>query len=42
MLEFDNYQFMWIIIYTNFEVQNVKNSNPLEIFGDIVLLSGIV
>ena len=42
MLGFNNYQFMWIIIYTNFVVQTVKNSNPLEVFCENVLLSAII
>ena len=42
MLGFNNYQFMWIIIYTNFVVQTVKNSNLLEVFCENVLLSAIL
>ena len=33
---------MWIIIYMNFEVQSVCNSNPLEIFGVTIFRSSIV
>ena len=42
MVGFNNYQFMSIIIYTNFVVQTVKNSNPLQVFCENVLLSGIL
>ena len=42
MLEFNNYKSVRVIIYTNFVVQTVKNSNPLEVFGDMIFLSGIL
>ena len=42
MLEFNNYQFIWIIINRNFEVQDGNNSNSLEVFVGIVLLTGIM
>ena len=32
LLEFNNYKFMWIIIYTNFEIQTAKSSNQHEVF----------
>ena len=42
MLEFNNYKSVRVIIYTNFVVQTVKNSNPLEVFGDMIFLSNIM
>ena len=42
ILGFNKYESVWFIIYTNFVVQTVKNSNPLEVFCENVLLSAII
>ena len=42
MLGYDNYKSVNVIIYTNFLVHTLKNSFPLEVFGDIIFLSSIL
>ena len=42
ILALNKYESVWFIIYTNFVVQTVKNSNPLEVFCENVLLSAII
>ena len=41
LLEFNNYKFMWIIIYTNFEIQTAKSSNQHEVFDMVTSGYGI-
>ena len=42
ILELNNYKSVWIIIYMIFVVQTAKNSNSLEVFRDMILLSDIM
>ena len=42
MLEFNNYKSVRVIIYTNFVAQTALNLNPLEVFGDMILLTDIL
>ena len=42
ILEFNNYKSVRFIIYMNFVVQTAKNSNPLEVFDDMILLPDIL
>ena len=42
MLEFNNYKSMWIIIYTDFEVQTIRNSKRLEVKNIGTKLSSII
>ena len=42
MLEFNNFKSVRVIIYTNFVAQTAQNLNPIEVFGDMILLTDIL